>query len=804
MSGMQDIFDLAVVIEAVDKFTGPMKSIESAVATADARMKTIGKTMKAFGSSASEIKKVEDALKGLQVEDNFAKMASDLERIGKTQGEIDALKRSYAGLVAEQEKYAAIHESMAKWGKVALTGAGITGGGLVLGDVLVKSLEQAGEFQTKLVTIQDVTGATTKQMDSLGNSIMNTSTKVSKFNDMQLAGFAQQLATGGFNNVKDVQSLMLPVSQFAEAQVYEGKNSDASSAVNQAIEMAHMFGHYDPKSFSSFLNQFNKYSNMEPGDSSQLYQTLTYLAPIATKQMHMSQSDTMALAAVANRIGLTGSHGGTNAADMILRLIPGLIGGKPTYDSKTGKWKIPNAWKGMQDLGLVDANGNSPFFKNGQITNLSAMLNILTNAAKTKTPEQLTTDYKEIFGIQGGRAASILSNPQTIEQLAKMQAQLGQTKSMEQIQQDISKTPEGQLNMLKSNAMTAQLRFAQALGPLLNPLLVKVNALLSSFLKLEQTHPGLMKLVGVFAVMLTGALLVAGPLTSLIGLFGMAANGLRLIGVASKFGTMLKEFKDLGGAAKFLVKDWGIFGGTLKIVTRSVGIFASWIGRVTGLTKIWSGVTAVFDAIMDANPIVLIIIAIIALVAAIILVITHWKQVIAVIKEVWAWIKQFVSDIGKLFANLWKEGVDAGANLIKGLWQGITNFSGWFKGKISSFVSDHIVGPFKHLLGIHSPSTVFEQHGMYIVQGLAQGINNNSGLAEKASTDLAKRTMAGASSYGTSGANALASQPVIINVYASPGQDEEAIADAVVRKLGKQSRKATMSTGTRLNIQSMR
>lgn len=62
------------------------------------------------------------------------------------------------------------------------------------------------------------------------------------------------------------------------------------------------------------------------------------------------------------------------------------------------------------------------------------------------------------------------------------------------------------------------------------------------------------------------------------------------------------------------------------------------------------------DVAMDANPIGLIILAIAALIAIIVLVVTHWKQVHAVITEVWDKLKDFASwvkgELGDAFSEL--------------------------------------------------------------------------------------------------------------------------------------------------------
>lgn len=88
------------------------------------------------------------------------------------------------------------------------------------------------------------------------------------------------------------------------------------------------------------------------------------------------------------------------------------------------------------------------------------------------------------------------------------------------------------------------------------------------------------------------------------------------------------------------------------------------------------------------------------------------------------------------FWNLLKEGwestksyfssyiEEAGGNIIEGLWNGIVNALK----NVGNWIVDHIFQPFidgfKAAFGIHSPSTVMEEQGNYIIEGLLQGITN--------------------------------------------------------------------------------
>lgn len=67
--------------------------------------------------------------------------------------------------------------------------------------------------------------------------------------------------------------------------------------------------------------------------------------------------------------------------------------------------------------------------------------------------------------------------------------------------------------------------------------------------------------------------------------------------------------------------------------------------------------------------------------------------------------------------------LSAGGDLIRGLWNGIKDVGSWLKGKITGFF-DGAVGWAKDILGIHSPSRVFAELGVYVGQGFGNGIDS--------------------------------------------------------------------------------
>ena len=72
--------------------------------------------------------------------------------------------------------------------------------------------------------------------------------------------------------------------------------------------------------------------------------------------------------------------------------------------------------------------------------------------------------------------------------------------------------------------------------------------------------------------------------------------------------------------------------------------------------------------------------------------------------------------------NVWSGIKDAGKNIIEGLFEGIKNFFSDPLGWLKTHIVDPFVEGFKNLFGIASPSTVMEELGGFITEGLLNGI----------------------------------------------------------------------------------
>lgn len=94
-----------------------------------------------------------------------------------------------------------------------------------------------------------------------------------------------------------------------------------------------------------------------------------------------------------------------------------------------------------------------------------------------------------------------------------------------------------------------------------------------------------------------------------------------------------------------------------------------------------------------------------------------------IIVEIVKAIPQIIAGIVEAFDSFGGDMADTGLNLIKGLWQGISDAGAWLWDKISGFFGG-VVDNIKDFFGIHSPSKLFANLGGFMAEGLGEGFGD--------------------------------------------------------------------------------
>lgn len=205
------------------------------------------------------------------------------------------------------------------------------------------------------------------------------------------------------------------------------------------------------------------------------------------------------------------------------------------------------------------------------------------------------------------------------------------------------------------------------------------------------------------------------------------------------------------------------------------------------LPALVEGAVNLFVGIIQAIPIILpdLIRAVIGMIPKIV------QTLIRATPQIFKGALQMLGGLLQAIPNVLKAAVaglwDIGRNLVIGLWNGISNVTGWILDKIRGFGASILSG-IKGIFGIHSPSKEMEWMGQMLDQGLARGITGGVGVVDDAMGELGARTMNGFdptinASVGTGGGAVTNMGGININVYGKDGQNARDIAEAVMAEI---------------------
>lgn len=254
-----------------------------------------------------------------------------------------------------------------------------------------------------------------------------------------------------------------------------------------------------------------------------------------------------------------------------------------------------------------------------------------------------------------------------------------------------------------------------------------------------------------------------------------------------------------------LVAVLGTFAAGILILNAGLTAYNAIMAAWKVATTLATVAQTIFNAVMLANPIALVIVAIVAIIAIIVLLVKNWDTVTEVVGKVWnaikdfaskAWealkgfgskVAEFVRDVIDKFQDLPGEMLNIGKNIVMGLWNGMQNMAGWLKDKVTGFFKNLIPSWAEKALGISSPSKVFASIGKNIVGGLQSTFN------APAIKSVSTKAQSGISIPKLSLASTQSRPPIAITINAGLGTNGAALGRSVstaIKQYGKVSTKA--------------
>lgn len=176
-------------------------------------------------------------------------------------------------------------------------------------------------------------------------------------------------------------------------------------------------------------------------------------------------------------------------------------------------------------------------------------------------------------------------------------------------------------------------------------------------------------------------------------------------------------------------------------------------------------------------------------IAAVQIILALLEGLIENLPDIMAFAPMLINELFNAFLNTGLPAMlDAGDNLIAGLWDGISGSFSRMIQKIPGLMTQ-LTNKVKSTFGIHSPSKVFAEIGEYLDEGLAVGIDSGMNEVNRSMNDLTNEVMGYTPTLSTSATLATTTEQsttatkgggsIVIPVYIGQKQIESIVVDAL-------------------------
>ena len=616
-----------------------------------------------------------------------------------------------------------------KAGNLAMAGAGATATGAVIGAPVVKGLNEAKHYQTEVGRVNAL---------GLGDKV-----------SAEAVAFARNMKTYGTSQLDNLQLMRDGMSAFADVHHAEmvaptlAKMKFANHAFFGEAE-----GADNERKFMDMLKVIELRGGLESKEKFEAQANIVQQVITATggrvgpnEWLNMIKTGGIAAKGLKDDAfyyqmePLVQEMSGNRVGTSLMSAYQNLYQGRTTKRSA----------RKLEEFGLIGDKSKVKHDKAGQVSFLDpgALLGAelfrenqfewLEKVLLPQLAKKGITEKKQVLDAIG----SIFSNRTASNLYSQMYLQRVQIHKNEKLNRGAANI--GQLEKLGRDSaagkeLEAQSKLANlklTMGEKILPLYAQgLELAISAVQRLNgfmERNPTVAKIMITAFAVLAGLLLVLGPL-----MLGIAA----MIGPYAMLHVMFAKM--------------GVTGGVLTPILRGLGGAFMWAGRAV----LWLG-----RAFM-LNPIGL---AVTAIAGAAYLIYKNWEPIKAFFVDIWSQVKAafaggfvgvhnlilnwsplgvfyqaFAGVLGWFGIELPAKFTDFGANIVRGLVNGITGSMGAVKDAISNAGSSTIAW-FKEKLGIHSPSRVFAQLGDYTMQGLAVGLDRSEGAPIAKVSTLAQR-----------------------------------------------------------------
>lgn len=404
---------------------------------------------------------------------------------------------------------------------------------------------------------------------------------------------------------------------------------------------------------------------------------------------------------VVQRIGALGEVGGF-AASSVAAMAASLTAVEPEVAATGIKNMILALTKGesatkgqsaaFKKLGLDSVQVSKDMQKNAEAT----VAKVIEGIQKLEKHEQVAIT-NELFGSEA--LPIVMQYSQGLELLkTNLDAVSNASKyagSMEAEYASRAATTANNIQLAKNHMAALGITIGNVLLPGVNSMIGSFNGVMSSVQKWAQANPGLasglvkvaigaIAIVGGLSALSIGLIAVFGPMMMVGRAFGVVALAAKGMSMALLTNPITWIVLAIAGAALLIYKNWAPISAFFVVIWNTIKTaFNGGIKGISALIINWSPIGLFYSAFA----------------------------------KVLSW---FGIDLPAKFTGF-------GAMILEGLKNGILSKVNAVKDAITGAVSG-VIDKARGILGIHSPSRVFMGIGGYTMQGMANGIANANGL----------------------------------------------------------------------------
>jgi len=294
-----------------------------------------------------------------------------------------------------------------------LSGAALLNAGAGVG-LAIDAVHEAGKLQTILQTTRNITGASDRQMSALRQQLFDVGDQ-SGMSVVQSADMFRSLSrqSQGAMSFNDMRT-MLPYMAKFQTVMGAARHFSPEQTTDSVMALTHLFRTYNAKAMPAMFDNVLRMGELMPDNLSRAVTQMTYFLP-TLKNLHVSDLDASTYMIAMSRFGMAKGKGGTSLQNLLADALPGL---QLTQHAQKGKAGLMGPGEG--NLNIVDASGQSRFFKDGKPGDIFGFTQALADYQKKYGGIRAQQVFTSVFGKQGSRMGDMIADPILLDQLKRV------------------------------------------------------------------------------------------------------------------------------------------------------------------------------------------------------------------------------------------------------------------------------------------------------------------------------------------------------------------------------------------------